>query len=383
MILSLQTTTFSAFGGIPTYNRLVCRVLNAFKHSRILIATDHNSDIPRSAPHFSNLKLEAFANNRLALIFRFLRLGLTHEYKLLLIGHVNYAPLGWFLKKLKPRMRYGVILYGIEAWQKLSPTRRRGLQDADFIISISEYTLRRATQTNDLKTDRVYLLPNALETDIRETNFADNIQLAPTSGSCLLSVCRLDRDEQYKGVDKVIAALPEVAKKVPDVKYVVVGGGTDLERHRQFAEDLGVSARVEFLGFLADSDLRECYRKCDVFVMPSAGEGFGFVFLEAMHHKKPIVAANSGGAPEVVQDGVNGRLVEYSDEQGLADALTELCLDSELREQMGNDGYEMLQHRFNFSRFNEGLSAIISLEEKCAEGESLLRQTNARPDANS
>lgn len=361
MILSLQTTTFSAFGGIPTYNRLVCRVLNEFGKSQVLIATDKNSDIERPAAELPNLKLEAFAQNRLALTRRVVRLGLAREFDLVLIGHVNYAPLGWLLKKLQPRLRYGVMLYGIEAWQQLSPLRRGCLQQADFMISISDYTRQKAVQANLLIADRVHLLPNALDAPTIEAIPASD-QSPKIKGTHLLSVCRLDQNEQYKGVDKVIEVLRDVAKQVPDVRYVVVGGGTDLERHKELADRLGVAERVRFLGFLSDETLRGCYRDCDVFVMPSAGEGFGFVFLEAMKYGKPTVAANSGGAPEVVKDGVTGRLVEYGNKHQLADALIDLCLNADKRQRMGQAGYQRLQDNFTFSHFEQRLTEILFRE---------------------
>ncbi|MBA3355853.1 MAG: glycosyltransferase family 4 protein [Pyrinomonadaceae bacterium] len=377
MILSLQTTTFSAFGGIPTYNRLVCRVLNEFGKSQVLIATDKNSDIERPAAELPNLKLEAFAQNRLALTRRVVRLGLAREFDLVLIGHVNYAPLGWLLKKLQPRRRYGVMLYGIEAWQQLSPLRRRALQHADFMISISNYTRQKAIQANLLIADRVHLLPNALEAPKIEAIPASD-QSPAIKGTRLLSVCRLDQNEQYKGVDKVIEVLQDVAGRVPDVQYVVVGSGTDLERHMQLAHKLGVAERVHFLGFLSDVALRASYQECDVFVMPSAGEGFGFVFLEAMQCGKPIIAANSGGAPEVVQDGVTGRLVEYGNKEQLATALIDLCLNPAKRDRLGQAGYQRLQENFTFPRFKQRLTEIL-LRELPTEAVSRISRAEGTP----
>ncbi len=365
MILSLQSTTFSKYGGIPTYNRLLCRVLNEISNGeecRVLIATDENSDIEAPAREFPQLQIEAFDQNRLALIVKFIKTVLTRPVDLVLLGHVNYAPLGWLLKKLRPQSRYGVMLYGVDAWPRLPWLKRRALQQADFLISISDYTKRRAVAANDLG-EAVYLLPNALEKVEVDVDQANNrSQGAPAVGTKLLSVCRLEESERYKGVDKVIESLPTVARQVPNVQYVVVGDGTDLERHRKLAETHGVADRVHFVGFLSNEGLQACYRDCDVFVMPSAGEGFGFVFLEAMKYGKAIVAANSGGAPEVVEDQVTGRLVEYGNEDELAQALIELCLDPEERARLGAAGYQRLQERFTFAQFKQKLTEILAAE---------------------
>src|SRR4030095_1048376 len=102
------------------------------------------------------------------------------------------------------------------------------------------------------------------------------------------------------------------------------------------------------------------YRDCDVFVMPSAGEGFGFVFLEAMKYSKPVIAANSGGAPEVVRDEVTGVLVPPGDKFQLAEAIVRLALDPTKRSVLGRNGNESLQANFTFAQFQKGLTNILS-----------------------
>jgi len=363
VILALQTTTFGVHGGIPTYNRLVCRVLNDIceaDQSQVLIATDKASDIERPAIQLENLRLKAFDQNRRTLMRHFVRLALTQQFALALMGHVNYAPLGCVLKSVQPKMRNGVMLYGIEAWQRLPLLRRRALQRADFLIAISDYTKQRAIEANSLKPERIYVLPNALEWEVEPTSI---VTQSPTNvATSLLSVCRLEQTEQYKGVDTVIEALPYVARRVPDIEYVVVGGGTDLQRHKLMAQRLGVANRVQFLGFLNDDALRACYRRCDLFVMPSAGEGFGFVFLEAMRYGKAIVAAKSGGAPEVIQDGITGSLVAYGNKEQLAETIIGLCFDQTRRLRLGEAGYERLQKRFTYAHFKQRLTEIVMLE---------------------
>jgi glycosyltransferase involved in cell wall biosynthesis len=239
--------------------------------------------------------------------------------------------------------------------------RQRALQQADFAVSISEYTKKRAVEVNGLDTDRVYLLPNALEWSDEESK-VDSTNVSLPSGTRLLTVCRLDSTERYKGVDTVIEALPEVIKKVPDVQYVIVGSGSDSVRLKKLAQSIGVSNRVHFLGSVDDATLRACYRMCDVFVMPSAKEGFGFVFLEAMQYAKPVIAADKGGSPEVVQDGVTGSLVQYGDIQQLAESITRLCLNPELRKKLGRAGYRRLQEKFTFPQFKRTLKGILERE---------------------
>lgn len=326
---------------------------------RILIGMDRPDDVANSARQLKNLSFEAFGGNRRALMWRTLGLALHHPVELALIGHVNYAPFGLLLRRLQPRTRYGVILYGIDAWERLSPLKRRALQKADFLIAISETTKQKAAAANELDAKRIYVLPNALEW---AGNGSTPASSSSGKGRQLLSVCRLDKAEQYKGIDVALKALPKVAETVPDVRYVIVGGGSDLARHQELAHNLGIADRVVFTGFVTDETLRGYYRDSDVFIMPSSAEGFGFVFLEAMYHRKPVVAAHSGATPEVVLDGNTGLLVEYGNVDELAMAITSLCLDANLRERLGVAGQIRLQTNFSFQQFKERFEQIVVRE---------------------
>jgi glycosyltransferase involved in cell wall biosynthesis len=367
MILTLQTSAFGSYGGIATYNRLVCHALNEFREAdrkHVLLATDKPADVEPRSKELPGLRLQAFSRNRAAFASHALSLAARRRIDLALIGHVNYAPLGLWLRRLQPRLRYGVIIYGIDVWAKLSRMRQRALRQADFVISISEYTKERAVEVNNVEPERVYLLPNALEWENVEAQASSTASLP--AGTRLLTVCRLDSTEKYKGVDTVIKTLPQVISRVPDVRYLIVGSGSDSVRLKKLSKSIGVSDRVHFLGSVDDATRRACYRACDVFVMPSAKEGFGFVFLEAMQYAKPVVAADKGGSPEVVKDGVTGLLVRYNDVPHLAESLTRLCLDPALRTKLGEAGYRRLQENYTFPQFKQTLTDILTREMPAA-----------------
>ncbi len=321
---------------------------------------DSSQEVENAASSHPQLRLAAFDGRRLSFARTALSIGAREPVELVLAGHVNYAPLCVLLKRLRPGMRFGVFLYGCEVWEKMPLIRRRALQQADFFISISGYTGQQAVEVNKVRPERVFLLPNALEWETESKDSSDAYELP--RGMKLLSVGRLDTTERRKGFDTIIESLPLIAQRVPDVQYIVIGSGTDLERHKQLAQTTGVSDRVHFLGSVDETVLRACYQACDVFVMPSAQEGFGFVYLEAMQYKKPIVAANSGGAPEVVQDGVTGKLVAYGNRERIAETIVDLCLDEDLRRRLGEAGYRRLHERFTFSQFQHKLTEILLRE---------------------
>lgn len=362
MILLLQTTTFSVHGGIPTYNRVVCRTLQDLApdlEKRLLILTDSSKDIELRRGELSKLEIAAFSGARLRMVLDLFRTTLTKPVDLFLIGHVNYAVVGLLLKLVMPQIRYGVMVHGVEVWSRLPRLKRYALQRADFITSVSQYTKDQVVNLNGVAPDLVYLLPNAL--DCLENLRLENDPVLP-AGLNLLSVCRLNRAERYKGIDTVIDALPAVIQEIPLLNYYVIGDGDDLERHKALAREKGVADRVHFLGSVGNYQLHHYYNSCDVFVMPSSGEGFGIVYLEAMQHQKPVVAARSGAAPEVVLDGITGRLVDYGNKEQLARTLIELCHDSEQRRELGSAGYQRLQSNFTFNHFKETFTKILSRE---------------------
>jgi glycosyltransferase involved in cell wall biosynthesis len=116
---------------------------------------------------------------------------------------------------------------------------------------------------------------------------------------------------------------------------------------------------VTFLGAVSDERLRLLYQECDVFAMPSKGEGFGIVFLEAMHQGKPCIGGNHGGTPEVIDHGANGYLVDYGDVEQLAHYLMELFRKTDLRWNMGLKGYQKVEARYLFSHMRNNWFGLL------------------------
>src|SRR5437016_1481178 len=157
MILTLQTSTFTGYGGIPSYNRMMCRALNELRRdeatpiSRVLIANDQMVDVGHAAAGLPNLTLESFGGRRHKFVRRVFGAAMQDRIDLLLIGHVNYAPLGLLMKRIEPGMRYGVMAHGVEIWSRLKRMKRRALQQADFVISVSAHTRERLCEANGVQ----------------------------------------------------------------------------------------------------------------------------------------------------------------------------------------------------------------------------------------
>jgi glycosyltransferase involved in cell wall biosynthesis len=142
----------------------------------------------------------------------------------------------------------------------------------------------------------------------------------------ILTVARLAR---HKGYETLLRAMPLILKQEPEARYVLVGGGEDEERLRLMISRMGLEDAVIMPGRVVDDELAEYYNLCDVFAMPSSGEGFGIVFLEALACGKPVIAGSAGGAAEAVLGGDVGLMVEPHQVEEISEAVLR-CLRGDL-----------------------------------------------------
>lgn len=153
----------------------------------------------------------------------------------------------------------------------------------------------------------------------------------------LLSVARL---VSRKGIDRVLAALPAIARRVPQARYLIVGEGPDRGRLEALARRHGVTERVIWFGDIQRDYLPVIYSAADVFVMPASStipdvEGFGLVFVEAAACGTPSVGSIAGGIPDAVAHGETGLLVDPDDAAALERAIVSLLIDRDRRRAMG------------------------------------------------
>ncbi len=215
------------------------------------------------------------------------------------------------------------------------------MRKADALFPVSEYT-RQLLLERGVPPERITVINNGADPDHFHPTDAQDLrdELGLNGHKVVLTVSRL---VHRKGIDTVLRALPQVARRIPDVQYLVGGHGPDRERLESLTHDLNLSDRVRFVGAIPHKDLHRYYNACDVFVMPSREErpyveGFGIAFLEANACGKPVVGARTGGIPDAVRHGETGLLVEPDDESGLADALTQLLCDPPLATRLGRNG---------------------------------------------
>ena len=151
-----------------------------------------------------------------------------------------------------------------------------------------------------------------------------------------------------KGHRFFVQALPEVLRSYPTARFVLAGDGENRTEIAELADRLGVAARVTFTGEI--SDTLDLMRASDLVVLPSLSEGLPIVLIEAMALARPVAATTVGGIPELVEDGVTGRLVPPGDSGALARAMLDLLGNPSLAQRLGEAARTVVRERFSADR---------------------------------
>jgi phosphatidyl-myo-inositol dimannoside synthase len=305
-----------------------------------------------SAPPESQAPVQGFGSNPRALALEVWKRqvkdrGAVYVFDLLGLARTqSYLPAAL-------RAPYLIVLHGIEVWRPLAWDRRRALSRAAVVFAVSAHTLERgrlfAPGLNGAS-----VLPLALE-ERRPEGAVDAPLLGRLGRGFFLIVGRMDPRERYKGHDQLLEALT----RIPEARLVVAGDGGDRPRLEAKAAGLGIGDRVLFTGFTSEATLVELYRRCAAFAMPSRGEGFGLVYLEAMRAGKPVLAARDSAAEEIVVDGATGLLVDPDDREELRGALGRLLDYPGEARRMGEAGFERWRKELSLERFRERLWPLL------------------------
>src|SRR5262245_20510267 len=355
-------TGLSEFGGIQRTSCQVATVLDQLaKRVRLpasMLSLTDSPGLQTLSLSDHSLVFRAFGYRRFSFTVRAFAALLRSQ--IAYVAHPNLSSLALIARLLNPSLEYVVATHGTEVWARLPLLARLALQYASCVTAPSRFTAARLRLVQEIDQEKVVVLPWAVEPAFLNAEIAARPAQIP-AGKILLTVARMLRSERQKGLDTVIESLPAILHAVPDLHYVVVGCGDDRSHLETLAKQLGVAERVLFVGAAADShELIAYYDACDVFLMPSQQEGFGLVFLEAIARSKPVIAANFGGAPDIVSDSNTGYLIEYGDREKLAELTVTLLGDSRLRKQMGETGRRRVEDDFCLELFEQRLSALLS-----------------------
>lgn len=176
-------------------------------------------------------------------------------------------------------------------------------------------------------------------------------------GKIILSIGRLD---PWKGFLNLVEVTKDLVSENPDFKLLIIGEGTEKEKLADRIKKLGLEEHIKLIGKVEHRRLPLYFQAADIFILNSAQEGFPHVILEAMQAGVAVITTNVGGNPELVEDGINGILVEYNDKEQIKGALVKLANDKNLQNNFIKNSKIKLQKFSWENSVAETLKALLS-----------------------
>jgi phosphatidylinositol alpha-1,6-mannosyltransferase len=284
------------------------------------------------------------------------------------------APLGLLAPVLR---RAGVtkiiaLTHGHEVWwSKVWPftwAMKSIARNVDHLTYLGEFTRRAISRTiNSSAQSAMVKIAPGIDTDHFAPTDSSELtsELGLTDKKVIVSVGRL---VHRKGQDVLIEAMPHLLKEIPDAHLVLIGEGPYRGYLETRVKNLGIDSKVTFIGRITYVELPRYICLGEVFVMPSrsrlAGlevEGLGIVYLEASACGLPVIAGNSGGAPDAVVQGVTGLVVNGKDQRAVAMSIATLLKDQEKAREMGRRGREWVIDQWRWEIWSEKFRELLKL----------------------
>lgn len=312
-------------------------------------------------------------------LFFFSFLYIVKKYKIEQVFNVVWLPCGVIslLASAILNFSYYVAAHGSEIFdantflkrkikKKLKWLMRLTFKNAAKSFPVSNFT-KMILEENKIEPENLLVIPcgvdlNKFSADVDYLKITEKYGLADKR--VILTVARLD---EHKGHDLVIKSLPKVLEKIPNLLYLIVGGGPEKQRLGKLIGDLGLQEKVIFTGCVPCEDIPKYYRLCDVFVMPSREtkirrhwfEGFGIVYLEANACGKPVIGGASGGISDVIIHGQTGLLVNPNDIKEISNAIQLLLTDEKYAALLGQRGRERAGRDFSWRKIARKIRAVM------------------------
>src|SRR6266699_1313029 len=225
--------------------------------------------------------------------------------------------------------------------------------------------------------NEVYYLPNGVDLEL-----FDKPPKQETSNYNLLFLGRL---EKIKGVESLIQAIPFIIKVFPQTTLTIVGDGGNKTDLFNLTKNLQLEKHIQFTGWVEHKDLDTYYEKASLVVVPSiVADAFPLVILEAMSAGRPVIGTNIGGIPEIIDDKVDGYLVEPENPEQIADKVIKLFQEANLLKELGRNArkkaekFSIEKHVENLEKIYEGVIKKYKLQSPLIVEACLQRDNDTR-----
>lgn len=289
------------------------------------------------------------------------------------------APLGLIAAKLK---NHGVkktvaLTHGHEVGWSFTPglkqTFQKIVKDVDKLTYLTKYTyekIKEAIPANELH--KFEQLTPGIDIEMFNPNLKQSIEVKNLKNRFRIEdkliVACVSRLMPRKGQDTLIEIWPEIIKRIPNAHLLIVGGGSYKQALQKKTFDLEINNKVTLTGSVAWDQLPYFYACADLFAMPVRTRNFGFdveglgiVYLEASATAIPVIAGNSGGAPDAVIDGITGFVIDHDEKNILIEKIVTLLSNSELRNRLGKQGRSWIEKQWQWPSRHNQIKNLLSI----------------------
>lgn len=293
---------------------------------------------------------------------RLLRIIRKHHIDLIYtIAHPNTMIFADLARRIRAVRRVVVSVHSTGSHKGgplFRPVQRPFIRSVDRFVSVAGKHKRYLIADEHIDGDRITVIHNGVDLDTFHSGQPDDalrteLRIAPTE-RVVISVATL---RPLKCIDVLIGAAKGVLERVPNARFLLVGGGSEQARLEAMAKDLGIIDRVIFAG--QRFDVPDLLRLADVFVLSSRTEAFPNVVLEAMATGLPVVSTDVGSVSEMVEEGRSAILVPKEDPDALRDAMLQFLEDTAKARAFGARGRAIVEKRFSIETMCEKRTAVF------------------------
>jgi phosphatidyl-myo-inositol dimannoside synthase len=247
------------------------------------------------------------------------------------------------------RGRIHLFLHGIECWRKLDPVSQHLLGSVDLFLTNSSFTWGRFIENNPRWANSNHRVV-ALGLDAPR-------EASPLPGPvpAALILGRMQKGEGYKGHEELIRAWPMVRRQIPSAELWIAGGGALEPELKQIAAQVGESNHIRFFGVITEERKQHLIGEARCLALPSRGEGFGLVYLEAMRLGRPCLASTVDAGREVVHPPEAGLAVDPVNLTAISDAIVRLLTPGTEWESWSRSAKARYESEFTAKHFEERL----------------------------
>jgi glycosyltransferase involved in cell wall biosynthesis len=305
---------FAADGGIQRYSHTLIKALQMVRpHTplRVFIRNDQPHHLPLKG--WPGISWYPARGSSIRMARSLARAARRQRPQLLLSTHPNFAPLQVLHHRLTGSPSW-CSAHGIEVWRLGRGPKCWALERLERLLPVSRFTAARLQRQLGDGCPPLGVLPNSFDQTLfslgaRSPQLLQRYGLHPNQ-PLIFTLSRLSQADAYKNIHRLIKALPALMPRWPDLRLMIAGEGDDKHRLQSLAAQIGVGQQVIFSGRIAEQELVDHHRLATVFALPSTGEGFGIVFLEALGCGRPVLAGNRDGSVDPLDDGRFGLLVD-------------------------------------------------------------------------